>query len=93
MYLITLRKVWETTKTIAEKQYELCSRCDDAIFHVRGDNIQNSSFHYFGMSGNGAVESMGQHGEVCRRYEIDLLGTIGVHDMKTFDPFRTIPRS
>lgn len=44
------------------------------------------------MSGNGAVESMSQQGGFPG-YTSKLLRTIGVHDMKTFDSFYTIPRS
>lgn len=92
MDLITLGKVWKATKTIAENQYQLRSRCNHAVFHVWSDDIKDSSFHYLGMSGNSAVGSMNEH-EVHQKYEIELLWTIGVHDMKSFDPFYTIPRS
>ena len=33
------------------------------------------------------------HEEVCQKYETELLRTIGVHDMETFYPFRTVPCS
>lgn len=93
MHLIDLGKVREATKTIAEKQYQLCSRCDHATFHVRGDDIQNSSFYHLRMSRNGTVELRSQHGKVCQRGGIELLGAIGIHDMKALDPFHTVPCS